>query len=493
MGTKVKVALGEQIIRYKPSLRDYDLLLISGMTTDLPAVRKVVLNWRRESNNPVILGGPMTSDPTRSLTKTGADIAIIGEGECTLEEVLDNLMEEDRYHGKLAGIKGVAYIDEMEAKLNPLRSVLSRKAYNEYKPSTNVISDYPLFYASRVYIEVLRGCSNYHRARLGVIGSQCNQCNKCTGGELLNRYDCPLGIPPGCGYCSVPSLYGPPKSRYQENIKEEVESLLEKGVHRIVLSAPDFLDYGRDLLVDPSPLTDPREPEPNYVEIEKLLSTLSGLPHIQDGSASLCIENVKASLVTETAAEILGRYLSGTPVNIGFETGSFKHSLELGRPSTPSENLRAIKILEEAGMKPYVYFVHGLPGQTEETAMETMNAITESVKLGSKRVILYRFHSLPMSSLCQEPSGAPAAIDRISWRIKQTALKENSKIKNDILGKRIRVIIAEPYEKNHSYYVTYPMKHGPVVLVKDVEDHKGEIIEVEIAEKKSDRIVIGIL
>ena len=56
---------------------------------------------------------------------------------------------------------------------------------------------------------------------------------------------------------------------------------MKEGVTRIVLSAPCFLDYGRDLLVEPEPLTDPRSPESNYNEIEKLLTagTSKGASH----------------------------------------------------------------------------------------------------------------------------------------------------------------------------------------------------------------------
>ncbi len=120
---------------------------------------------------------------------------------------------------------------------------------------------------------------------------------------------------------------------------------------RVVLSAPCFLDYGRDLLVEPEPLTDPRNPEPNYDEIEKLLSSLTDIPRIKDETAAFMIENIKASLVKEKAAKLLGTYLTGTPVSIGFETGSETHSELMGRPSTPRETLTAIGRLKKSGLE----------------------------------------------------------------------------------------------------------------------------------------------
>ena len=356
----------------------FNLLLVSGMTGDIPSIRKVVSRWK---GGPALIGGPVTSDPEQALRRTGCDLAVIGEGEETLSELLDaglasgELPNED----SLRKIRGLAFKTRSGVEMTQLRRVMPRQIFDRYKPSTSTIKGYTLYRSARVYVEVLRGCSNYHRS---LLGGDCESCGVCRRGSLLERYDCPIGTPPGCGYCSVPSLYGPPKSRSAGGIKEEVVALLEEGVSRVVLSAPCFLDYGRDLLVEPEPLTDPRSPEPNYGEIEKLLSSLMDIPRMKEETAAIMIENIKASLVTEKAAKLLGKYLAGTPVSIGFETGSEAHSELMGRPSTPRETLTAIGRLRRAGMKPYVYFIHGLPGQTDETVDETVKAIENSMGRG---------------------------------------------------------------------------------------------------------------
>ncbi len=300
-----------------------------------------------------------------------------------------------------------------------------------------------------------------------------------------------LGLPPGCGYCSVPSLYGPPKSRSASRIKDEIVALLDEGVSRVVLSAPCFLDYGRDVLVEPEPLTDPRNPEPNYDEIEKLLSSLADMPRMRDENAAFMIENLKASLVTERAAKLLGKYLTGTPVSIGFETGSDTHSELMGRPSTPRETLRAIGRLRRAGLKPYVYFIHGLPGQTEKTVDETVKAIERSMEEGAERIILYRFQSLPMSAFSGYPSAPPTIRDSGSRRIHEAAAKTNMRAKDSMIGKIIRVVVAERYDRDKRLLVAYPLKHGPVVLIESPEPWEGRVIDVEVTGVASERIVRG--
>jgi len=471
--------------------RNQDTLFISGMTSDLPAIQRTVRKWRKNNNGPIIIGGPVTSEPDRVLTRSGGDITVIGEGEYTLHEILNNGLLDGKIPEKLEEIKGISYRRGKQVHINPLRPVQSKKIFEEFQPSTQTITNYRLHKSARVYVEAVRGCSNFHRARIGEIGGNCTYCEQCTESGLTERYDCPMGIPTGCGYCSVPSLYGPPKSRSSRLIIDEVAELFTLGVHRIVLSAPGFLDYQRETLVSPEPLTDPRKPEPNYDAIEELLSSLTELPQVASGYASIMIENIKAGLVTEQAAEFLGRYLKGTPVSIGFETGSDRHSRLLGRPDTPSETLTALKRLKEAGMKPYVYFIHGLPGQDTETVDDTVDMINQSMRFGADRVILYRFQSLPASTFCQYPSGAPAVKDPLSKRIYDAAQRANLGRKEDLVGQSMDVVVAERYDKNPRYWVAYPLQHGPVMLLDEVDLVEGDVVKVEVVDVESDRMVIG--
>jgi radical SAM superfamily enzyme YgiQ (UPF0313 family) len=274
-------------------------------------------------------------------------------------------------------------------------------------------------------------------------------------------------------------------------VLNEVKELVKLGVTRIVLSAPGFLDYGRDLLVEPEPLTDPRNPAPNYELIEKLLKELTSIPKVTRGEASIMIENVKASLVTEIVADILGKYLYDTPVSIGFETGDSEHSRLIGRPDTPSETLKAIRRLSLAGLRPYVYFIHGLPGQTEATVDATIDMIYKSAELGARRIILYRFYSLPMSAFMDCPSGPPSALDPQSKRIYEAARNVNEDKKESLLGNKMKVVVAEKYNRDKNYLVAYPMNHGPVVLIEGDTDLVRKVVTVEVDEIASDRMVYG--
>ncbi|MFC1803775.1 B12-binding domain-containing radical SAM protein [Thermoproteota archaeon] len=473
------------------SSKKYDFLLVSGMTSDIPAIQRTVKKWRKNVLGPVVLGGPAASEPERLLRKTGGDIAVTGEGEESIDKLLDGGLYNGEIPDNLEEVLGISYRRNKKIVVNPFKPVQLKKVFYDFFPSTESIKGYRLFESARVYVEVVRGCSNYHRARIGSIGRSCSFCEQCTESGLYERYDCPVGIPPGCGYCSVPSLYGPPKSRPSDLIIDEVSRLLELGVHRVVLSAPGFLDYEREAFVEPLPLTDPRSPEPNYDEIEVLLDGLYELPKLMEGDASVMIENVKASLVTERAARLLGKYLGGSPVSVGFETGMDEHSKVLGRPDTPLETLVSLRRLKEAGMKPTVYFIHGLPGQSSDTVDETIHMIKKSMRYGADHVILYRFQSLPLSTFSESPSGLPVSQDPLSKRIYVAAQEANLNSKEALIGDRVRVVIAERYDRDRRFFVAYPMLHGPVTLIQGEDFDSGDVITVRVSGISSERMVYG--
>ncbi|MDK2384085.1 MAG: radical SAM protein, partial [Candidatus Korarchaeota archaeon] len=306
-----------------------------------------------------------------------------------------------------------------------------REILNRYRASGRHLEGYGEPWALRFYVEVVRGCSNFYRTLLRLPdGRKCVLCDLCRSGPLGARVSCPIGIPAGCGYCGVPEIYGPPRSRDPRVVASEIRELVDHGATRIVLSAPDILDYGRDLLVDPLPLTDPRSPPPNLEALEELFETiLAVVPEARDGDVVVFIENIKPNLVDERVAELLGRYFKGTPVHIGVETGDPEHARALGRPASPEEALRAARLLRRHGMRPYVYFIHGLPGQTLTTARRTVSLMKKLGRAGVEKVTVERFTPLPGTAFQDMPPAPPAYRDKASLMIVREASRINIEAK----------------------------------------------------------------
>jgi len=483
------------VLRDPSLLNGFDILMVSAMSVDMPTVRRVRKLWSRVNDGLTVIGGPIASDPYEALIKAEFDVAFIGEAEKSLSEFLTKL----RFSGDLDFLKdisGLAYRIGSEMVVNPLRPFMSRVELNSFKPSVKVIRNYWGYYACRIYVEAVRGCSNFRRTKIQLPdGRKCNDCGKCYTGPLSDRYYCPLNIPPGCGYCSVPSLFGPSRSRSIESIVDEIKGLIEVGCRRFILGASDFLDYGRDLLVEPEPLTDPSNPPPNIGAIEELLDRVKSLEREFGVRIFVSIENVKPSLVEESVAKVLGRYLHGTPVSIGIETGSEFHSIALGRPSTPHQAVKAIKILRRYGLIPYAYFIHGLPGQNVNVAIETSRVMDEAVRAGAEKITLYRFTPLPMSAFADFPKAPPSFSNEASRIIASKANELNSKLKGKWVGLILDAFIVEAFPGVRGV-VAYPFMHGPVIFIENssfASKFIGKVVKVKVVKVVSDRALSGIV
>ena len=87
-------------------MEEFDILMISAMSMDAQACKTVIKKWRsvkKGVNKPVILGGPIASGSERFLRKIDFDLALIGEGELIINELINNnILADFQYnHDKL--------------------------------------------------------------------------------------------------------------------------------------------------------------------------------------------------------------------------------------------------------------------------------------------------------------------------------------------------------------------------------------------------------
>ncbi len=474
-GLGVELYPAEDVLKQPRLFEKGDVLLISAMSIDEPTVARLVRIWRRRRKGPVVVGGPISSDP-EFVARVGADIGIHGEAEPVLEKMVEAGLLERPDSEPLASMCGVVYRSRNGLAVRPRCPIMPRRIWERYRPSTRVIRGYPLYWAARVYVEVVRGCSNYRIPRVG---------------RLLPPYLRPEKPRPGCAYCSVVSLWGYARSRSIELVYEEVKALIDEGVHRVVLSGPDFLDYGRDWLVEPRPLVDPEKPPPNVEAIDALLKRLTSIPEVSDGEVSVMVENVKPNLVNEQSAETLGRYLRGTPVHVGAETGDDRLLELLGRPARVNDVVRAVQLLRRYGLRPYIYVMYCLPGETRETIKRTVRLIEKLYRLGAEKITAYRFTPLPLSyleKLTNEPPPCPR-----EHPVKTKASEVNILAKRRLIGLRVKAIIAGIHPR-YRKPVAYMLSHGPVLLVEaGPRVEVGDIVLARITGVKGDHMAKAVV
>ena len=493
-GYSYKILTFEDFKLMPKTAKRYDILFVSGMTVDKPAVLNSLNIWRKFNNGISVLGGPITFGLKRDRSLYSFDVLVWGEAERTLPKVLEAISNGLDYD-VLSEISGVAFKDERGKRVfnEPKPTTwISREELDNNPPSVKAVLHYDNYWALRVYVEVVRGCSNFRRPTLQLPdGKACTKCNICSKGDLEDRLNCPVGIPPGCGYCSIPYLYGPPRSRSVDRIYEEVKKLIDLGVSRIVLSGPDILDYGRDWIVHPKPLTDPEHPPANINALKSLLSKLTRISEVEAGEVSILLENIKANLVSEEVAKLLGEHLKGSPVHIGCETGCEEHALRIGRPTTPRDVIKAVEILKKYGLRPYVYFIHGLPGQNWHTVRETVKVVKRLGEIGVEKITAYRFKPLPETAFQDYPPGKPYVHDVRSKVIVDAVKEVNVKAKNMVKGKTIRCIVVRPSVRMDKDAIGYPLYHGPVVRIANGLKYVGFLVDTRITDVLSDRVVRG--
>jgi len=475
----------EAILTSPNRVRKYAHLAISAMSMDFAVTKQLILLWRKSKPGAkVILGGPIASNPREILSHLKPDVLVIGEGEETLHELISMDFFEDRL--SLSEVDGIGYIQEKEHVTTHLREFLNPETlWQRFPPSATRIVDYPVYQASKVYVETVRGCSNFRRTTLQLPdGRVCSDCGNCESDDSEERMSCPEEIPAGCGFCSVPSVWGAPRSRPIPSIVHEISELIELGVHRIVLEAPDFLDYMRGSF----PMTDPCSPETNLSSIENLLSEITKLQEIAEGRVHLSIENMKACLFSEEVASSLSSVLKSTSPNIGLETGSEAHSKAIGKCGSPLDVIRAVEVARKYGMNPFVYFIYGLPGEDEDSIKESVKLMNMAASAGAERIILYGFRPLPASAFAD--FSAPDSRDPLSEILRTEAARINREKKVDYMGQVIRGIAAEPSWEKHGFTMVYPLAEGPLMTIEGGFS-PGTILNIEITSILSPGLLGG--
>jgi len=462
----------ESVVSNIEFVREFDAVFISAMSSDYEALRRLVMRLKNvQFKGFIVVGGPISFEYSKVLRELPVDFVVVGEAEIPLKHLV-NCLKSGGDENCLEKTPALAFRRKGEIVLTSRHIYTPKDVLSAIKPWTKVNLSYKPTWIYRFYVEVLRGCSNFVRPLIKSGELNCLFCMKCRSSNLSERLLCPANIPPGCGFCNVPYMFGYPRSRSVKSIVNEVEELIEHGARRIVLSAPDFLDYCREELVG-GVLTDPCNPPPNISAIEDLLNALFSIRDVNRGKVVVMIENIKACLVNEEIGKVLGKYLKDTTVHIGLESGcDWYNDRVLGKPIGLSHVLQACKILSEAGLRPYVYLMHNLPLASREVYLNTMRAVEALGKIGVEKITLYKYIKLPATAfekILEERREED--VSEIIKELKKLVNRYNTAMKRRLIGERVEVYIV----KSNKGYYGYPIKHGPVVVISPRSIPRREI------------------
>ncbi len=287
---------------------DADIYGITCATPHYSLVIKIVTKLKQR--NPkclVVVGGfHPTTEPERTLRDTGADIAIKGEGEQALLDIVN---------GKRERIVTCPLVPDINAIPLPAWDMIDM--YDYIKMGTN-----------------------------SVMGPTPN--NK--EGNVLTARGCPFD----CGFCAQAAVTKR-KMRYKsvERVVEEVKFLNSRyGCDRIYFGDDTFI-------VD----------EQRVIKLCEALKKIHQEGILHDWH---CLTRAD-----RTNPEIFKKmYEAGCrQVTYGIETGSQKILDIIEKQTTVEENMNAIVIARNAGLKVRAQMIVGLPGETQETVEETAKFI----------------------------------------------------------------------------------------------------------------------
>jgi len=317
---RTKVLL-EEILEEIRKLRP-DIVGLSAVT---PSILKTARLASRIKDTypsiPIVIGGPHPSALKLGIFKDfpRVDIGVIGEGEHTFLEIVEDRALED--------IKGICYkVGKNEYRINDPRPL--NKSLDHIPLSNLDLVDFnenrfvgakPVAALPSMYVMASRGCPY-----------RCIFCNKSVWGNIV-------------------------RFRKPQRIIEEIKWLHERYGVKEIFFQDDTFNLNREWAC----------------EILSLIVD-NGLNHIAFKTPFRANE----TLVDEELLKLMkdaGFWL----VFYGIESGNQAMLDRMKKDLTINEIKRAIKLTHKVGLKTNASFMVGLPGENERTIIDTMNLIAE--------------------------------------------------------------------------------------------------------------------
>ena len=276
----------------------------------------------------VILCGADATDHFKDYLEHGADYCILGEGEGTLLELLNQL--EGRSEANLESILGLAY----KSPVSSLNSLNFPILSNPRRPDITDLDKLPFPAWDLVDIEKYRSLWLKHHGYFSM--------------NMVTTRGCPYH----CNWCAKPIWGQRYNSRSPENVVAEMKWIKETF-------APDHIWFADDIL----------GLKPNWIErFAELLNEADAVIPFK------CLQ--RADLVNEKTASALAQAGCKT-VWLGAESGSQKILDAMDKGDTVEDIYNAARLLKANGIEVGFFLQFGYPGETWNDVQKTLKMVRD--------------------------------------------------------------------------------------------------------------------
>jgi len=276
----------------------------------------------------VILCGADATDHYAEYIEKGADYCLLGEGEETLIELLDQLSGQSE--AQLESILGLAYKSSVPSLQSPNSPIL----HNAHRPDITNLDKLPFPAWDLVDVEKYRSIWIKRHGYFSM--------------NMVTTRGCPYH----CNWCAKPIWGQRYNSRSPENVVAEMKWLKENF-------APDHIWFADDIL----------GLKPNW--IEKFAVSLNEADAVIPFK---CLQ--RADLVNEKTSSALAKAGCKT-VWIGAESGSQKILDAMEKGDKVEDIYRASKLLRENEIEVGFFLQFGYPGETWDDVQKTLKMVRE--------------------------------------------------------------------------------------------------------------------
>lgn len=264
-----------------------------------------------------------------------------------------------------------------------------------------------------------------------------------------------------CSYCIIPYTRGRVRSRKLEDVRAEVERLVEAGYKEIVLTGIHLSSYGVDF---------EEGGKKTLLDLIAYLHEVEGLLRIRLGS-------LEPRIITKEFAEALASLPKICPhFHLSLQSGCDATLARMNRHYTTEDYLSRCEILQAAFDCPAITtdVIVGFPGETEEE-FQTTEAFLKTVHFYEMHVFKYSKREGTRAAVMADQIPEPVKTER-SGVLLSLEKEMSLEYRKQHLGKTTGVLMEEEFEWEGKRYMIGHTKEYIKAAVPFQEDLKGSMI-----------------